>query len=256
MTTVLSKSVLVARRQQFRRRRWLWRLLGLWRVLLAAGIAAGLVWLARTPLWQVRSAEAIKITGAQRLEAEQIQQVLALRYPLPVLAIRPEQLEARLLTELPVVSARVQRQLWPPSLSFDLEEREPVAGAPLPGKPGAIDATGVWIDLKRFGRFRHPQLTVWGYTADKAGSWKTLYPQVARSPLTIRVIDLRDPSDIVLRTELGEVHLGAFSAQFSTQLQQLDRMRDLIRRYPLAQVAFIDLRSSQLPVLRLRAPVP
>ncbi|MBW4696537.1 MAG: FtsQ-type POTRA domain-containing protein [Aphanocapsa lilacina HA4352-LM1] len=256
MTTVLSKAVLVARRQEFRRRRWLWRLLGLWRVLLAAGLAAGLVWLAREPFWQIRSAEAVRIAGHERLQLDQIQRVLKLDYPQPILSVRPEQLQQRLLGALPLQTVRIERQLLPPSLSIEVQEREPVAFAPLPNRPGLIDRSGVWIDSRQYRDFRPPQLTVWGYSAEKAPLWKELYPQVARSPLAIRVIDLRNLADVILRTELGEVHLGAFGPQFSTQLRRLDQMREALKRYPPGEVTFIDLRSSQLPVLRLRNPIP
>lgn len=256
VTTALTKSVLVARRQEFRRKRWLWRLLGLWRVVLAAGLAGGLVWLAEKPFWQLPGPLAVSVRGNLHLSTEQVNRALDLRYPQSILAITPDQLEARLLTALPLESVQVTRQVWPPSLAIEVRECEPVAAAPLPGRLGVVDRAGRWIALQQYRGLPLPKLTVWGYTKSRSELWKALYEQVSRSPIRIQVIDLRDSSNLILRTELGQVHFGSFSPQFESQLRRLDQLREVVRRYQKSEIAFIDLRSLELPTLRLKAALP
>ena len=254
MTTAVTKSSLLARRQQFRRRQWLWRLLGLWRLTLAGLLAGGFLWLARAPFWHLSS---IVVEGNRALSEERILAALDLHLPETVLHVDPQQLQERLQRALPLRSARVRRQLLPPALFIHVEERQTVAAAPLPGgRLGLIDAEGFWSDAGQYVTVPKPALTVWGFDTQKIPLWRRLYPQIAASPVIINVVDLRRVSDLVLRTELGEVRLGAFGPQFSEQLRQLDQMRGMTARYKAADIAFIDLRSSGKPTIRLRTITP
>lgn len=252
MQTTVTKSSLVTRRREFRRQRWLLRLTGLWRLSLAAGLAGGLIWLKQEPFWQLHSGSAIDVRGNVALSRAQIRDALSITYPSAVTEVEPQTLREHLLTSLPVQSASIQRQLWPPALLVEVQELEPVAFAPRPGEWGIVDHSGVWVSLRKYPALNRPKLSVWGYTDDKANLWREIYPQIAQSPLRVQVIDLRDPGNLVLRTEFGEVHMGAFSTRFANQLRRLDQMREITKRYKPADIAFIDLRSSQVPTLRLR----
>lgn len=256
MTTFVSKSDLVARRKRFRRRQWLWRLLGLWRLSLTIALAGTLAWLGQLPLWQLKTPEEVQITGNHVLSRQQVLGNLGLSLPKPILLVDPQSIEQRLQTSLPLREARVSRQLFPPALLVQVKERQPVAIAPIGGQPGLIDSTGFWVDSKQYHNLPSPRLAVWGYEMQKSELWRQIHPQIAASPVAINVVDLRRLSNLVLRTELGEVQFGPFGPRFSAQLRQLDRMRAIESRYKPEDIAFIDLRSSQVPVVRLRSITP
>jgi cell division protein FtsQ len=256
VTTAVSRSTLIARRQRFRRRLWLWRLLGLWRISLAVAFAGGLIWLGQRPLWQLSDPGEVRVAGNRDLTREQILAALELSLPEPLLQADPHRFERRLRAALPLRTARVSRQLYPPALSVRVEERQPVALAPQADRSGYLDETGVWIDSRHYRRLKPPALSVWGFARHKTELWRQIYPRIAASPVAIQVVDLRTLGDLVLRTELGEVRLGAYGPHFGAQLRQLDRMRSVATRYKPTDIAFIDLRSMQMPVVRLRSITP
>jgi cell division protein FtsQ len=257
VTTVISKSDLANRRQQFRRERRNIRLLGLWRFCLAVVLAGGIGWASQQPLWQLKVPEQIQIVGNQHLKRQQIYQALKLSLPIGILAIDPAQLQKVLLSNLPLRSAQVRRQLLPPAVLVQVEEKKPIAFAPQPkGIAGFVDETGNWFSNKEYQNFQRPSLAVWGFQAEKAELWRQIYPEIARSEIHTQIVDLRDPGNIILRTELGEVYFGAFSTQFSAQLHLLDRMRTMKSYFKPNHIAFIDLRSTHVPMVRIRSKLP
>jgi cell division protein FtsQ len=257
VTTVISKSDLANRRQQFRRERRNIRLLGLWRFCLAVALAGGIGWASQQPLWQLKVPTQIQIVGNQHLERQQIYQALKLPLPIGILAIDPEQLQKVLLSDLPLRSAQVRRQLLPPAVLVQVEERQPVAFAPQPkGIVGFVDEAGNWFSNKQYPNFQRPALAVWGFQAEKAEIWRQIYPEITRSGIHTQIVDLRDSGNIILRTELGEAYFGAFSSQFSAQLHLLERMRTMKSYFKPNNIAFIDLRSTHIPMVRIRPKLP
>jgi len=248
---------MVTRRQKFRREQRKIRLLGLWRFCLAMLFAGLIGWGSQQPLWQLKATDQIQIVGNQHLDKRQIYQALQLPLPSEILAIAPDRLQKVLLSVLPLRSAAVHRQLFPPALLIEIDERQPVAFAPMPnGITGFVDGAGSWFSDKQYQNLHRPRLDVWGFQAEKAEIWRQIYPEIARSAIHTQIVDLRDPGNIILRTELGEVHFGAFTTQFSTQLHLLDRMRTMKSYFKPNNIAFIDLRSVRAPMVRIRPKLP
>lgn len=257
MTTVISKADLATRRQKFLRERFKIRMLGLWRFCLALVFAGGIGWGSQQPLWQLKAPDEIHIVGNKHLDKRQIYQALKLPLPSGILAIKPDQLQKRLIAELPLHAVQVRRQLFPPALSIQVDERQPVAFAPKPnGVVGFVDEAGYWFSDKQYLSFQRPSLNVWGFQAEKAEIWRQIYPEIARSAIHIQAVDLRNPGNIVLRTELGEVCFGAFGPQFPSQLHLLDRIRGIKSYFKPNNIAFIDLRSARVPMVRIRPKLP
>ncbi|MBE9068818.1 cell division protein FtsQ/DivIB, partial [Leptolyngbya cf. ectocarpi LEGE 11479] len=67
----------------------------------------------------------------------------------------------------------------------------------------------------------------------------------------ISQIDWRDPTNLILQTELGRVHIGPYGQNFSKQLAALDRMRNLNAQMDIEEIAFIDLRNPDNPTLEI-----
>jgi cell division protein FtsQ len=74
---------------------------------------------------------------------------------------------------------------------------------------------------------------------------------VSRSPVKVTEIDCQDPANIILKTELGIVHLGSYSPQLATQLKVLDQMRRLSTQVNSSQIAYIDLKNPETPSVQM-----
>lgn len=85
--------------------------------------------------------------------------------------------------------------------------------------------------------------------------WKKVLQPLLRSPVKIQALDLENPNNLVLKTELGMVQLGPLSAKLTEQLRALDQMRGLPQKQDLKQVKFINLENPQRPTLELNAAV-
>ena len=88
------------------------------------------------PLWVIKGPEQIRVGGFQTLDGESLKSLLPLEYPQSLLNVEPTELEAALLENAPLRSATVSRQLLPPGLRIQIQERQPVAVAELAVKKG------------------------------------------------------------------------------------------------------------------------
>jgi len=66
--------------------------------------------------------------------------------------------------------------------------------------------------------------------------WTQLYQAVSRSHIEVIEINCQDPANVILKTELGLVHLGAYSTRLTEQLKVLDKMRQLSAKLNLVKL--------------------
>lgn len=132
-------------------------------------------------------------------------------------------------------------------------------------KPTAfLDERGTVIPYDKYMALRGsrplPTLKVIGIQQDQQRKdWAVLYEQVSQSPVKVLEIDWRESGNMILRTEMGTVHLGAYGSQFPKQLQTLDRMRYLSQKIEVGDVAYIDLRNPDMPRIettQVISPIP
>jgi len=179
-----SSQELARRRQYLKEKRRFTFYRTAWRAIAMLGFTAGILWVARSPIWLIRSAEQIVVSDNQILSDENIQALLPVPYPQSLLQVQPDDLAQSLETYKPIESALVSRRLLPPGLHVRVRERVPVALAvpdttrPLKAisnqpepfrEPGLIDAQGYWMPRNSFqelGAMTHsPPLTVKGMQA-------------------------------------------------------------------------------------------
>ena len=259
---------LAARRHDLkrRRRRLFWQ--RLWRQTALVGITVGCVSLATSGRWQLQSAEQINLSGNQLLSAEAVHGLMAIDYPKFLLKVHPLDLETSLMAKGPIADAMVRRRLLPPGLNVRIQERIPVAIA-LPNRDmavaasndepqsftqmGLLDAYGYWMPYNSFAQLgsQEPRLRVQGMRPAYQKDWPTIYQALQQSPVTVAKLDWRDPTNLILQTELGAVHMGSYGQNFSKQLTALDRMRNLNVKMDIAEIAFIDLRNPDNPTLEI-----
>lgn len=86
----------------------------------------------------------------------------------------------------------------------------------------------------------------------KKSQWPPLYQAIRHSPVKIFEIDWRDATNLILKTELGTVHLGPYSSKLTDQLNALDQMRKLSKYLSSNQVGYINLENPEHPLIQLK----
>jgi len=259
----VSRTELAERRRRLRRQRRLRALQASWRLVAVAGMAGGLVWTITLPSWTIRSPQQVAIRGNTLLSTEAIQSLLPIAYPQSLFLIQPAAIAQQLEAQAPIAQATVTRKLLPPGLTVRLQERQPVAVAftaladaeSSSAQAGLLDANGTWMPLESYTSLNQalvlPTLKVFGMREQYRSRWQTLYPAVSASPVKIFEVDWRKSDNLILKTEFGFVHFGAYGSQFPEQLKALDRMRQLPETINLAKIAYIDLKNPGAPLIQM-----
>lgn len=262
----VSQAQLTTRRKQLRRERRIKSVQALWRSLFVGGMATGLVWAITLPNWVISTSEQIVVEGNHLLSAKSIRSLLPLSYPESILRVEPQAIAKSLESQAPIAEATVTRQLLPPGLTIKVKERKPVAivqstdpssaqGANPTSKSGFLDAQGIWMPESSYTRLEQklelPSLKVIGSSAQYLSHWSEVYQAVSHSPVKVLEIDWRNPANLILKTELGNVHLGPYSSRFTEQLTVLDRMRELPSHIQAGNIAYINLHNPEFPAIQM-----
>lgn len=261
--SVISRSQLAERRRKLKQQRRVRVLQAGWRSSAVLGMAGGLIWLITLPAWVIRSPQQVEIEGNKLLSAQAVQSLLPIPYPRSLLQVQPQFVVQQLEQQAPIADAAVTRRLLPPGLVVQVRERVPVAIADRSGgqsnaasvQSGLLDQDGTWMPLEGYTALNKalqlPTLKVLGMREQYRAQWASLYQTLTTSPVKVSEIDWRQPANLILKTELGIVHCGAYSPQFADQLKALDRMRQLPQKISPSQIAYIDLRNPNAPSIQM-----
>ena len=276
----VSRMELAQRRQKLRRRRRVKFLQASWRVVAVCGLTAGVLWTATLPTWVIRRPEQVRIEGNHFIPVHTLRSLLPIPYPQSLFRVEPQAIARELQARAPIAAVIVSRQLFPPGLVVQVKERLPVAIAltgddrPLPdgtAKPNStakptiptksslLDENGMLIPLESYTSLdqtlKLPTLKVIGNPESYRSSWSKLYRELMQGPpINVSELDWRDPANLILKTELGLVHVGPYSARFTSQLKAIDRMRKLPMQPGFSQITYIDLRNPDAPILQMPKP--
>lgn len=264
--TPISQLELAQRRSVLRRNRRVEQAQAIWRTLAASCLLGGLIWGVNQPIWVVKEVKQINISGNKLLSMQAIQSYLPVSYPKSLLEIQPEELARSLESHPTIADASVTRKLFPPTVGVQVQERIPVAIAITKtrnGEPntGLIAQDGVWIPMQSYAApnstsFLMPKLKVLGQVEQYQPYWRELYQAVSNLQVKVTEIDCQNPHNLILKTELGTVHLGAYSPLLAKQLQVLQQMRQLPTQVPLNQIAYIDLSNPDNPSIQTNSLKP
>jgi cell division protein FtsQ len=261
----VSPAYLQKRRRHLRHQRRIKLTQFFWRLTLVGGILGGVVWIAQRSDWIVKSPEQIEISGNKLLTLNYLRSTLPISYPQSLWQIEPQAISQKLKSNLAIAKVSVNRTLWPPKVTIQIQERQPVALVPLTKKlagkyqtlPGLLDRQGNWIPLSSYpsgaSSLKIPQLKVIGYESRYQPYWTQVYLKLSASPVKIRELNWQDPINLILQTEIGTVHLGPYTDRLTEQLQVLDRMRKLPKQIESDRVAYIDLTDPTSPSIRLKS---
>lgn len=244
---------------------WLKTLLSLWQILALSGLLGGLIWAMTRPNWILRDSNQILIEGNRLLPRQTILSFLGLSYPKWLLQISPDELSQTLESHPPIADVTVTRRLFPSGLVVQVQERVPVAIAiskstndtitPPNAQFGFLDSEGTWIPQQSYPPqvrqfLKPPNLTVIGVPESYRSYWTALYQAVSDSSIKVTQIDCRDPANLILKTELGIVHLGSYSSKITQQFKQLEQMRQLPKQLNPSQIDYIDLKNPASPIVQ------
>ncbi|MBK1990822.1 FtsQ-type POTRA domain-containing protein [Sphaerospermopsis aphanizomenoides BCCUSP55] len=248
------------------------------------------MWVLKTPK------QVVMTSGNLELSEQTVHSLLALSYPQSLWRIEPSAIAQKLKQQPAIAQANVSRRLFPPGLVIEIQERLPVAltyTLPLPnttscntqaqvadksadkqinqclpnqnaeskqGDVGLLDASGAWIPLEKYTSLnpnsKLPGLKVIGTPAQYRPYWTQIYQAVSQSSVKIMEINCQDPTNLILKTELGNVHLGVPNAQLPQKIKLLVQIRHLPTKFNPAQIAYIDLRNSDSPLVQMNQKMP
>lgn len=258
----ISRNDLETRRKKLRRQRQFKNLQRIWQTTAVSGLAGGLFWVAIQPMWVIRNAEDIIVNGNQLISTQTIQSKLSIDYPQSLWRIEPAKIRQRLVTQPAIASATVNRRLFPPGLVVQVEERIPVAIArQAVGSDnqtqviGLLDADGVLIPVDNYAPTQNlPNLQVIGNPEQYKEYWSKILPSIRQSIVPISEVNFQDPTNLILTTDLGIVHLGNIDTNFSEALMRLGEMRDIYTKAQVRpeQVEYINLRNPETPMLQMK----
>ncbi|WP_267383473.1 cell division protein FtsQ/DivIB [Cyanobacterium sp. uoEpiScrs1] len=246
---------LKSKRQTLRTQRQLKVWQGVWRFLALLGMVGGLIWIISWPHWVIKDQSQIKIVGNRLLSSNKIRQLLNVSYPQSIWQLPLHQLTQQLKKEPPFKDVHLTRQLFPTQITVTVKERQPVVMGTSSQGDGYLDATGVWISKKFYGEDvkveTEQDIIVHGFNPRYRSHWLEIYHLILQSPIKITTVDWQDPSNLILKTELGTIHCGPYGDRFQEQLQVLARMSKLSSSVPPDRIFYLDVTNPQFPSINL-----
>lgn len=255
----VSSTDLEVRREKLRRHRKIQIIGAIWRTFAITGLAGGLLWFLIQPVWVLKSKQDITVSGNQLLSAKAIQSKMQLSYPKSLWRVEPSRLSASLKQQPAITQASVTRRLFPPGLRVKVSEIVPVAITQTAIKSngdstfkktvsGLLDINGVWVSLEKNKSIeveRLPSLEFIGEPASCRSVWKQLYQAIGASSVKVMQVDCQDANNLILKTELGLVHIGTPTSKLAEKIKLLTKIRRLPARINMNQIEFIDLTNPE-----------
>ncbi len=261
----VSYTDLEIRREKLRRHRQMQVVSKIWRTLAITGLAGGLLWFLIQPIWVLKSKKDITVSGNHLLSDEVIQSKMQLSYPKSLWRVEPILLTSSLKQQAGITQATVTRRLFPPGLRVKVSEIKPVAITQTQIKSknnstsqktinGLVDMNGNWVAFKNYKSIKTsklPNLKVIGKQIVYRRFWKQLYQEIRKSSVKVMQVDCRDPNNIILKTELGLVHIGSPTLQLPEKIKLLAKIRRLPARINMSQIEFIDLTNPETILVQM-----
>jgi cell division protein FtsQ len=260
---ISSHEELRQRRVRLRQQRRFRTLKVCWQVLVLGALVSGIIWAVQQPDWIIRQSQQVQIRGNQYLSSNAVREMLGLEYPVSLLRIAPQSLNARLMKQGHIRAATIHRELIPPRLTVQVQDQAPVAIADQATRPGLVSAAGNWLPLASYQMTaaQLPRLKLLSANSGLCSDWPALYQAIQRSPVPVSEINCRNPLNIFLKTEIGNLRMGAFElTRFDQQLQKAYGLRDWKKQYQLkyqqtSDVAYIDLENPRAPKIQPSTPI-
>jgi cell division protein FtsQ len=238
-----------------------------WRIVVFTAAALGLGYALLRHGWVIAAADQVEVTGSRQVQRDQLIQAADLRFPLPLLTLRPNDLSRRLSSTLPVEQVQVQRLMAPARLRVQLVDRKAVARAerrgPLGLEQGYVDQLGNWMSARQAsGALLNPtepgpMLSVRGWQPSIRPVLAQLLSRRRQFGGALQTIRFEAGGSLWLDTStLGPVRFGPADERLSRRIDVLEHLlKDLPGRIKGRRLQAIDLSDPEQPELNLPAPL-
>jgi len=259
MTSTYSPVDIKGRRLALKQQRQLKIIQACWRFLFVSSLMGVLIWVTLLSKLVLRQPQQVEIEGNQYLSSDAIKGMVQDTTSQSILTLTPDEIKEILHNQAPIEQVTVNRELYPPRVSIAVTEHQPVAltvpnpSGIHPQEKGYLAANGTWMPAEsyRSDAFPPPPLKVIGYQPHYQLQWTKIYPQFQALPITIHTVNWQDPTNLILETELGQVHLGGNMETLPKQLQVLAKLKNLPQKQPLNQMRYINLKNPEFIVIEL-----
>ena len=262
----ISTTKLKSRRNELKKQRQWRSLITFVRIILTMSLFGGVFWFFTLPNWVLRDSQQINIEGNNLLSDNEIRSLITLDYPESLLKLSVTDLKENLQDKIPVRDILITKEFLPPRLTIQIIEKKPVAIAFEPKlsaktktktiEPiGYLDKDGVFVPYKLYQNLKNhpekkPPLKIIGNPQIYLAYWSDLYSLITQSQVRIKEIDWKNPSNLILNTDLGKVHIGSYTPKFSQQLTMLEKLKVITQKISKEQIIYIDLTDPQLPSIK------
>lgn len=254
------------KRKELKKKRRKKALISIFRTLCLISLAGTAFWLLTLPKWVIRSAEDIEVEGNQFLSDDEVRTLVPLSYPQPLITLATEDLKAKLMANAPFEDIVINREILPPEITIKVVERQPVAMAlaqvSSSSSPktkitpiGYLDEKGILVANKFYQSVPNkekilPNLKIIGIPEQYLPYWQDLYSLITQSEVKITEINWQNPNNLILKTELGTVQVGAYTSKFAEQLMMLAKMKSLTQKLHPSQIIYLDLTDPNYPSIK------
>ncbi|MEL6496665.1 MAG: FtsQ-type POTRA domain-containing protein, partial [Cyanobacteria bacterium J06623_7] len=188
--------------------------LALWRACLIIGGTLSLGVIATVPNSQIKTKQQIDIAGETLVSEAAVHRAMNLAYPQFIWSIDGISLAHKIESIPSIATARVSRQIIPPTIEITIREKTPVALATSQGKVGFLNAEGEWIEQSFYDNLNTksplPELKVIDYKTQFQHAWTQVYRLILLYPeLKISEVRWQSGGNIYLETKIGQVFIGS-----------------------------------------------
>lgn len=220
--------------------------LALWRACCIISCATGLGLATILPNSQIKTQNQIKINGDKLVDEDTIYQALKLTYPKFIWSVNGIEITQRIEAIPSIETAKVNKQIIPPSITISLQEKTPIALASANGEVGFLNTQGEWIAQKFYSStkadFTLPKLKVIDYQLQFQATWQKIYQLILLYPeLKVSEVHWQTSGDIFLETKIGQVFLGSESSRLEQQFKTISKLKNLPTQLKTSEIVYIDL---------------
>ena len=229
----------------------------LWRSLFVSSLAGGILTLAMSSYWQIKSSSQIQIKGDRDLAISTIENRLQISYPQSIVTVSTGQINRQLESIPALESVRVTKSLFPPRVNIYLQERIPVAMVVSSTKVGFLDRQGVWLDPSFYDEPENllpsNSIKVVNFLPQYSILWSEIFGLIATyQTLDVREVHWDDRGNLWLITSNFKVFLGSDNSLLQRQFAALASFPDSNTEQNLHNVTQIDLSNPDVPFLTVK----
>ena len=230
-----------------------------WHLLFFSGTTFLLICTFLNQAWKPIDFEQTKITGISGLRKIDIQKKTLNFYPKNLLELNPKEIEASLIKKLPIKEISISRRFFPPGISFNITEREPIAFASRNFsnniENGMIDIEGSWIPLKytNNSKKRKIKLFIENWSPNKKNEIIKILKNRSIFTSSLQKIKINPLQEIIIKTEhFNSVLLGSNTDRLLEQIQKLNQLQESLPNLLInTKVKIVDLKDPRKPELKI-----